>query len=539
MIRFILSGTLALAIVSASALAADSSEAARLKKLEDAVSQLQQENVALKNELHAQEATDFASSPAAKIKMADSVTEVRLFGEARLRYFMNEGVAAGTDAGDSGQRERLRYRLRLGADIKLQDNWMFGFQLETGTSARSANVTLGEQVPPFAKATVTSASVLNGTSTTNGTFLKGATLKGGKVVTSSGQAVTAVTNPKGSVVSSVNFGDALFVERLFLRNMPTDWLTVTGGKIPNPFVSTRMTWDPDLSPEGFSEQVKVTLGGGSHGPDGKAEAKPVVQPGMTVDLFANFGQFIYNDVGFENNFNAGTGPFTEVPNAHDRWMFGWQVGAKANFNKDTYLQVAPAFYNYSGGGTSSATVFNGDNAIVILDNHADPTLVTFNQTGINDLAVIDVPVEFGWKMMNTRFSLFADFAENLDAGTRAAKAGHPDTRQGIAYQFGASIGQAKKKGDWEIRGWYQHSEQFALDQNLIDDDIFDGRLNMQGFFIQGTYMLTDAASFIIQYSHASRIDTNLGTAGFGALGTPAGFPLQSTNLVYVDLNLKF
>ena len=166
-------------------------------------------------------------------------------------------------------------------------------------------------------------------------------------------------------------------------------------------------------------------------------------------------------------------------------------------------------------------------------------MITFNQTGTNDLAILDIPAEFDWKMLNTRFSVFADFADNLDAGTRAAKAGHPDTRQGIAYQVGASIGSTKKKGDWELRGWYQHSEQFALDPNIIDDDIFDGRLNMQGFYVQGTYMISNGASIILQYGHGSRIDTNLGTAGFGALGTPAGFPLQSTNLLYVDLNLKF
>jgi len=546
MTRFILCGTIALAIASATALAADTSEDARLKKLEDAVSQLQKENATLKGELQSQGATpssnaDFASSAAAKIKMSDSITEMRLFGEARLRYFMNEGVAAGLDAGDTGQRDRLRYRLRLGADFKLQDNWMFGVVLETSTSARSANVTLGEN-PTFAKATVGSTSVVNGVTTSNGTFLNGATIKGGKIVTSSGKVVTGVATSKGSVTSSVNFGDDLFVGRVFLRNQPTDWLTVTGGKIPNPFVSTRMTWDPDISPEGFSEQIKVTLGGGSHGPSGK-DSKDVktVAPaeGMSVDLFANFGQFLYNDVGFENNFNTGTGPFTEVPNANDRWMLGWQIGTKVNFNKNTYFQIAPTLYNYTGSGTSSSGPFNGDNALVILDNKSQASLITFNQTGANDLLVFDVPVEFGWTMWHTKFSIFGDFAQNLEASTRAAKAGHPNTKQGTAYQVGASIGQTKKKGDWELRGWYQHSEQFALDPNIIDDDIFDGRLNMQGFYLSGTYMLTDGASIILQYGHGSRIDQNLGTAGFGALGTPSGFPLQSTNLVYVDLNLKF
>jgi len=351
--------------------------------------------------------------------------------------------------------------------------------------------------------------------------------------------VTGVATSKGSVVSNVNLGNSIFLGRVFLRYNPTDWLSVTGGRIPNPFVSTRMVWDPDINPEGFAEQVKFTIGGGSAGPDGKSGGKTVIPAGMTLDLFANFGQFIYNDVGFENQFNTGTGPFTQVPNATDRWMLGWQIGAKANFDKDTYLQVAPSLYTYTGGGTSSAGPFNGDNALVILDNHSKPELITFNQTGVNDLAVLDIPVEFSWKMWGKRFSVFGDFADNLKAGTRAAKAGHPDTRQGTAWQLGASVGSTKKKGDWELRGWYQRTGQFALDQNLVDDDIFDGRLNMQGYYLQGTYMLTDGASIVLQYGHSNRIDPNLGTAGFGVLGTPAGFPLQSMNIVYVDLNLKF
>ena len=134
-------------------------------------------------------------------------------------------------------------------------------------------MTLGEN-PVFAKTTAGTTSVLTAATTTSGSFLNGATLsKSGKLTTKSGTAVTGVATSKGTVVSSVNFGDALFVGRVFLRYSPTDWLTITGGKIPNPFVSTRMVWDPDLSPEGFSEQVHFTVGGGSAGPDGKSDAK--------------------------------------------------------------------------------------------------------------------------------------------------------------------------------------------------------------------------------------------------------------------------
>ncbi len=148
------------------------------------------------------------------------------------------------DAGDTGQRERLRYRLRLGADINFKDNWMLGVLLETNNSARSANVTLGEN-PFFAKGTVSTTNVVTGTSTTSGSFVTGINAKTGKPI--SGTAVTGVSATKGAVVSNVNFGDTLFVGRIFLKYSPWDWLTVEGGKIPNPFVSTRMIYRTRIS----------------------------------------------------------------------------------------------------------------------------------------------------------------------------------------------------------------------------------------------------------------------------------------------------
>jgi len=529
----------------AQALAADPSDATRLKKLEQAVSQLQQENAQLKQEIQGAIPSASASSAADKIKLSDSITEAKIYGEVRLRYFTNEAEAAGLDGGDHAQRERFRYRFRLGTDIKLIDGWSAGFQFETGNVARSANVTLGEN-PFFAKSTLFKDSTfINGVTPTNGNFVTGIDPKTGKAVT--GVSVSSLALKKGSVVTNVNYGDTLFLGRVYLKYQPTDWLTITGGKIANPFVSTRMVWDPDISPEGLAEQFKFTIGGGSSAPetgyskdakDGKAMI-PAAAKGMSVDLFANFAQFIYDDVGYENNFNAGNGPFSAVPDATDRWMLGWQIGAKVNFNDSTYFQVAPTFYNYTGGGATSAGPFNGDSPIVVIDKESKASLVTFNQTGTNDLAVFDVPVEFGFKVGNVPVTIFGDFAHNFEGQARAAAAGHSNRDESNAYQLGASVGSTKKKGDWELRGWYQHSEQFALDQNIIDDDIFDGRLNMEGFYVQGSYQISNGISLIVQYSHGNRIDNRLGTAGFGSLGTPAGFPLQSVNLVYVDLNVKF
>ena len=40
--------------------------------------------------------------------------------------------------------------------------------------------------------------------------------------------------------------------------------TFTVGRMPNPLLSTRMVWDPDINPEGLAEQWKHTFvfGGG-------------------------------------------------------------------------------------------------------------------------------------------------------------------------------------------------------------------------------------------------------------------------------------
>ncbi len=478
------------------------------------------------------------SPNAGKVRLSTSVTEMRLYGDAQLRYGVQEGQSAGLDAGDHGQRDRLRYRLHLGAEVKLVDHWLLGVQVETSNDGRSTQVTAGDN-PFFGKATASTTSVLNSLTSNSGPVVTGIDAKTGKVT--SGKALTGVTTTKGTVVSNVNFGDTLFASKVFLRYNPFDWLSVEGGKIPNPFITTPMVWDPDLNPEGLAEQFQYTIGpsGGAvtSGKDGKSLAPT---RGLSVDLFANFGQFVYDEAGYENSFNStSTTPFSQVPNKVDNWMLGWQIGARAHFNKNTYLQVAPTLYSYTGGGQTSATTFNGDSPAIVLTKNAKPALVTFNQTGVNNLQVLDIPVEFGWKVGNIPFTVFGDFADNLNAGSRAARAGHPDKgSEGIAYQVGASIGKLMTKADWELKAYWQHSEQFSLDPNLVENNTFDGRLNTEGFVVSLGYAFTDAASLTLLYSRGEQIDKDLGTAGYGSL-VGGGISLRDSQFFFADFLLKF
>jgi len=437
-----------------------------------------------------------AATSAGKLKLSTPLTELELYGDARLRYEIRTAEAGAPDTitkpGDNTQRNRFRYRLRLGLRGTLVDDWFFGLRLETSTNPRSTNITFGDD------------------SGVNGPFSKDS--------------------------------DRISVGQAYFGYKGVRDLTLTAGKIQNPFITTSMVWDGDINPEGLAEQWKHTFnlsyGGGpaagtkSSSKDGKAvsTAAESTPSNITVDIFANFGQFVYDDSNPENT----VGPAPDgLPN-RDAFLLGWQVGAKIGFTKDIYLQLAPTIYNYTGNGDTFNTHFSGDPTF--LDGSGNK--VTPNQTGINSLLVFDMPVEFGWKFGELPMRVFGDFAVNFDGDDRAAAAGHPDKGdQRYAYQIGLGAGKLKAKRDWQLSAFYQHVEQFALDPNLVDSDIFDSRVNMEGFVVQAGYAISDAVFFNLTYGYGEQIDGDLGTGGVGDAFSLS--PLHKYSIFQSDLSVKF
>ena len=470
-------------------------------------------------EVRAELTKEAATTSAGKWKLSTPITELELYGDIRLRYQYNGGRTAGDTpvaapgAGVAGlhdwqERERERYRLRLGLRGILADDWFFGVRLETNASDRSSNVTFGDD---------TSSSSAGG----GGPFAKGS--------------------------------DGVDVGQAYLGYKGFKDITLTGGKMPNPLVTTLMVWDPDINPEGLAEQWKhtfnFTFGGGraessaqgysKEGGKGvvatQAEGEPFK---LKIDVFANFAQFVYDDANPENPLGArGTttanGVGTQlIPNT-DAFLLAWQVGARFTFPKNIYAQIAPTLYNYTGNGDTFNVHFQGGDPL--LTNSAS---LAQNQTGINSLLVFDMPWEIGWKLGEIPMRLFGDFAVNLEADDRAAAAGHPGKGdQRYAYQIGAGLGQLKVKHDWQIDVWYQHSDQYALDPNLVDDDIFDGRLNMHGIGVRAGYALSDAVILSLSYNYGWRVDHGLGTGGMPiAIGIN---PLDQYQWFVADLNVRF
>jgi hypothetical protein len=514
----------AIVVLSAQPLRAQSSsENARLEKLEHAVELLEKQNAQLQAEIKSLKSKHSEPAPAAvaegktktqvtydgknyveklvpdlggsKWKLFPAITELELFGDVRLRYEYRGGRLPSDDPNnpnDWQERERERYRLRIGLRGTLLDDWFFGLRLETSASGRSTNVTFADD---------TSSSSTGG----GGPFAKAS--------------------------------DVVYVGQAYGGYKGFPGFTFTGGRMPNPFVTTRLVWDEDINPEGLAEQWKHTFVFGGEPPpppsyskDGKAVAAgPPPEPFLKLDVFANFGQFVYDDSNPSNPIGPIPtvtqpigGETQQVPTAN-AFLLGWQVGARFEFPHILYFQLAPTLYNYTGDGNTFNIHFSGDPG--------------GNQTGINSLLVFDIPAEIGWKVGKIPMRIFGDFATNFNADDRATAAGHPGKGgDRYAYEIGLGIGQQKKKHDWEIDAWWQYQNQFALDPNLVDSDIFNSDLNLQGVAVRAGYMLTDAVVFNLTYSYAWRIDSALGTGGMGDLNIN---PLDQYQLFQADLSFKF
>jgi hypothetical protein len=356
----------------------------------------------------------------------------------------------------------------------------------------------------------------------------------------------------GSVTPSDKGSSALYLGQAYLNWHPEAWYEMSVGRMPMPLYTTPMVWDSDINPEGAFEQFKYPTG--------------------PVDWFADFGQFDYQDPGNANRYVSG-----------DTFLLTWQAGAKVRLGKEMSFKVAPMVYTYAGSGSAGSGLgetFVGQGSptgtnpgvpggVAYGGLTAAQAQQAYNQEGLNDLLILEIPAEFDFRINKTwlgdlQARIFGDFAYNFQGDNRATAAYNanptafpgmsgPASGKNYAYQAGFGIGSAgpvygpnqglvygttSKKGTWEARVYWQHIEQYALDVNLIDSDFFEGRGNLQGFYTAFAYSITDAIIGTFRYGLANRIDDDLGTGG-NNLDIPGINPIKNYNLVQLDLTWRF
>jgi hypothetical protein len=454
-----------------------------------------------------------------KWKINSAIKSVELFGDIRVRYEYR--MAAGPDS-TRIELDRARYAVRLGLRGDAFDDVYYGLRLSMASNPRSPWVTFG--------------------TSTSGTPYQG---------------------PFGKSTAGVD------IDQLYLGWRPEKWVDVTIGKMSNPLYTTSMVWDPDLNPEGAAERFKYSLG--------------------KADFFTTFGQFLYADenptygstgLGFNTGLSQRTTPIFEL---------AWQAGLNYQITTNMSAKIGATVYQYVGT-TPSISPFFGDPfvgegqytgpASGIVDGSSGygtsgPIIgngsVGFpnNQVGLDHLLVVEVPFEFNFKISQLNARVFGDGAYNLDGSQRAEAAAtgyanylayesglgavsvtpFPPQRNDVkAYQVGFALSNTKdiglingsvlRKNGWEVRTFWQHIEQYALDVNQIDSDFFEGRGNLQGIFAAAAYSFTDNMMVTLRYGHATRINKLLGTGGSNQ-DIPQVNPILDYDIFQADLTFKF
>ncbi len=356
---------------------------------------------AMKDEVHAV----IREAPADAFAMPKWLDGLYIKGDIRIRY---EGFKFdGTDLGqaDKKQRNRGRVRLRLGLGKEWDNGVGAHLRLATGNTADATS--------------------------TNQTF-EGAANK--------------------------NFN----LDRAYLTYSPErwDWLTLTGGRMPNPFVHTMLVWDGDVNFDGVSENVSY-------------------QAFEHVGFFWTAGQFVLE----------------EESSANDSLLWAWQGGANVDCTDTFSTTLAVAYYVYENVDDSAAL-----NSVATSRGNSGSALdLDF------EYSIVDIVNKYDWELIDKPFSFYWNIAFNTSDNNGAQV-----LEQNLAWGIGTKLGKAKNQGDWECGLVYERIEADAVFAPLTDSDFFG--TNRKGFRISGGYKLLDNLLLSATVFVTDNINNTLNTA---------------------------
>lgn len=292
----------------------------------------------------------------------------------------------------------------------------------------------------------------------------------------------STTSPVSTSQTMGQYGNkySFVLDRAYLKAHSDEtlpWLTVSAGRIPNPWFSTNLVWNDDLNFEGAAIQI-----------DPNAQGADVWRP------FATLGAFPLQEIEQSSSVKV-----------QSKWLVGAQVGAEWVPDNKTRAKVGLAYYdfrNISGVRNPSLndvamnktapdfrqkgnTLFNIDN-----DGNSSTNLYALaadyqvlNLTGMVDLNVSN-PVHV---------MLSADYVENIGYSRsktleRSGIDMDPQTK-GYLAQVAVGMPTMLLKNDWQVSVAYRYLEADAVLDAFTDSNFHLGGTNNKGFILGGQYGL--------------------------------------------------
>lgn len=303
----------------------------------------------------------------------------------------------------------------------------------------------------------------------------------------------------------------IWLDQGYLTWTPTKELTLTGGRIANPFFATDMLYSNDLNFDGiaaiFNRKLSADWG-----------------------LFGTVGAF---PVEYTNDTTSSNG--FDKEDSDNKWLYGAQVGANWAINSANRLKGAMAYYRFDDiegqrsspcepwagapgcdtDGSRSAFMQKGNSVFLLRDitpNPLSPSTTPqpqfvglaseFNLLDLNLMWDADLPQDLklrsqgnyihnlGFDEGDMRKRSAGQIVNNLDS--------NGDLESGAnAWMVQFTLGSAldlRKQGDWNLFAGYKYIQPDALPDGFNDSSFHLGGTNAKGYFLGGNYGLAKNVS---------------------------------------------
>ncbi|MDW9406071.1 hypothetical protein GE454_23835 [Pseudomonas soli] len=300
----------------------------------------------------------------------------------------------------------------------------------------------------------------------------------------------------------------IWLDQGYVTWTPSERLTLTGGRIANPFMSTDILYSHDLNFDGVAAIFDQP-------------------PNRDLSLFGTVGAF---PVQYSDDSASSNG--LDKEDSDNKWLYGAQLGAKWALNDHHRLKGAMAYYRFddiAGERSSPCAPWDGQPAC-----DSDETRPTFMQKGntvflLRDITpnpanpaatpqpqFVGIASEFELLDLNLvwdadlphdfKLRSQANYIHNLaydEGDMRKRSAGQLANNidengniksGGDAWMLQFTLGNAldmRKAGDWNLFAGYKRIEPDALPDGFNDSSFHLGGTNAKGYFLGGNYGLAD------------------------------------------------
>jgi hypothetical protein len=285
-------------------------------------------------------------------------------------------------------------------------------------------------------------------------------------------------------------------------------LNLSLGRIQNPWLSTDLVWDPDLTFEGVAANYRLGL--------------------LRDDPYSHFAYV-----------TLGAFPIQEVElSPHDKWLYGAQLGLDWKFSGGTRARFGVAYYYYRNivgqvntlessllDYTAPQFLQKGNTLFPIkVDNDTSTDLFAL----ASDYHLADATFSVEWKLPGLyRVALVGDYVDNIgfDEAAVSARRGFDVAPRTKGYSAELNFGEASlaRSGAWRAMVGYKYLERDAVLDAFTDSDFHLGGTDAKGYYFGVDYAFTPRVSARVRYLSANEID-----------GPPLGI-----DVLQLDLNASF